>query len=50
MASLTSACLSIEESSPVKLITGSPTKLNKEKETKATTTITRIACKSLLKK
>jgi hypothetical protein len=32
------------------LLTGSPTKLNKEKETKATIIITRIDCKSLLKK
>jgi hypothetical protein len=32
------------------LFTGSPTKLNKEKETKATTIITRTDWKSLLKK
>jgi hypothetical protein len=30
------------------LLTGSPTKLNKENETKATTNITRMDCNSLL--
>ena len=45
-----SSLFSEEASWPTILCTGSPTKLNKEKETNATTIITSIDCISLIKK
>ena len=44
------ALSSSEVSSPTMLFIGSPTKLKREKETKATTSITNADCNSLLKK
>ena len=48
--SLNSALSSSEVSSPTMLFIGSPTKLKREKETKATTSITKADWNSLLKK